>query len=133
MGQYSAIVMDHFRSPRNFGLLDQPTVEGIGNLGGHSPVVRLHLKIEDGRVCRMGFQSFTCGATIAAASILTELIAGRTVAECTAIAEEDLIRALGGLPPGKEHSAKVALAALRDALRKLPPEGQTAAAPSICE
>jgi NifU-like protein involved in Fe-S cluster formation len=125
MGQFSDIVMDHFRSPRNFGVLDEPTVTGIGNFNGRPPTVALHLQIEDGRISKARFQSFTCGATIAAASVLTELIAGRTISDCLAIADGDLLQALGGLPPGKEHSAKVALAALRNALVKLPPEGQT--------
>jgi NifU-like protein involved in Fe-S cluster formation len=125
MGQYSDIVMDHFQSPRNFGVLDEPTVIGIGNFNGCPPTVALHLQIEEGRISKARFQSFTCGATIAAASVLTEMIAGRTISDCLATAEGDLIHALGGLPPGKEHSAKVVLAALRDALRKLPSEGQS--------
>jgi nitrogen fixation NifU-like protein len=124
MGQYSNIVMDHFQSPRNFGVLDEPTVIGIGNFNGSPPTVALHLLVEEGRISKARFQSFTCGATIAAASVLTELIAGRTLSGCSAIAEGDLIQALGGLPPGKEHPAHVALAALRDALRKLPSERQ---------
>jgi len=123
MGQYSEIVMDHFRSPRNFGLLDEPSAVGVASLGGRPPTVLLHLRIEDARIVRAAFQTFSCGATIDAASVLSELITGRAVSDCLAITEQDLIRALGGLPPGKEHSAKIAIAALKDALRKLPSAG----------
>ena len=116
MWQYSDIVMDHFRSPRNVGTLDPPALVGIGNMGGGPPTVELYVRILEGRVSEVKFKSFGCGATIAAASMLTELVLNRPLTECLGISEAELVEALGGLPPEKTHCATVAVAALRNAL-----------------
>ena len=63
------------------------------------------------------FQTVGCGPTIACGSMLTELITGRTVAECGEITTDTLITALDGVPPDKLHSPALAITALRDALK----------------
>jgi NifU-like protein involved in Fe-S cluster formation len=116
MWQYSDIVMDHFRSPRNVGTLESPALVGIGNLAGGPPTVEMHLRVRGDIVSEAKFKSFGCGATIAAASMLTEMVLNRRLAECTSIGQADLVQALGGLPPEKMHCADVAIAALRNAI-----------------
>ena len=119
MWRYSDIVMDHFRSPRNAGTLESPTLVGIGNMGGGPPVVELFLRIQEDRVSEASFKSFGCGATIAAASMLTEMILNRSVAECLSVGQTELVQALGGLPPEKTHCAGgYRSAAERNSVRK---------------
>ena len=116
MGKYSPIVMSHFLSPRNAGRLDPPAVAGTGFLGSGNPAVEIFVLIEDGRVREARFKAFRCGATIAAASMLTELVRDRSISECLKINESKLLEALDGLPPEKLSSAAAAIAALRNAV-----------------
>ena len=81
----------------------------------------MSLRLEGDRVAAARFHTYGCGATIAAGSMLTELILGRTVAECRAVTADALAAALGGFPPDKLHCPELAVAALRDVLEKLPP------------
>lgn len=124
MPRYSETVMDHFRSPRNVGVLESPDLVGIGSLAGRAPSVTLHLRIREERVCDVRFQAFGCGATIAAASMLTEMIMNRTVADCLKITPAELVEALGGLPPDKDFCATVVVTALQSAcMQPLPSHG----------
>jgi len=104
MGKYSATVMSHFLSPRNAGTLDPPAVAGMGFIGGGNPAVEIYLLIDDGRVREARFKAFRCGATIAAASMLTELVRDRSISECLNISEGELVAALGG--PGRPSARK---------------------------
>ena len=116
MWQYSDIVMDHFRSPRNVGTLEAPALIGIGNMDGGPPSVEIYLRVQGDVVSEAKFKSFGCGATIAAASMLTEMVLNRPLAVCLSIGQADLVQSLGGLPPEKTHCADVAIAALRNAI-----------------
>ena len=116
MSRFSQILMDHFESPRNMGTMDNPDLVGLGSLGGQAPFVTLKLRICEGIVKEARFQASGCGVTIAAASVLTELIVGQRLAECTRISDESVLDALGGLPADKRYCASVAVMSLRDAL-----------------
>ncbi|MGQ0644401.1 MAG: iron-sulfur cluster assembly scaffold protein [Elusimicrobiota bacterium] len=113
---YSPKVMDHFQNPRNTG--DLPDADAVGKAG--SPVcgdiLRLYLKIADGKVAKASFKTFGCGAAIATSSILTELVQGKTLAELAAVTNEQVAEALGGLPPIKMHCSVLAAQALTSAL-----------------
>ena len=76
----------------------------------------MHLKVEEDRISAARFQCHNCGATIATGSMLTELILGRTVAECRELTSAELIEALDGLPPHKRDCAGLAVRALQHAL-----------------
>ncbi len=78
----------------------------------------MFLKVVDGRIAAATFQTYGCGPTIASGSMLTELIVGRTIAECRKLTTDDLIAALDGVPPDKLHCPALAIGALQDALRK---------------
>lgn len=121
MGRFSDTFMDHFTAPRNAGTLDAPDLTGHAGAPGRGPFLILHLGIDRGRVARARYRTYGCGATIAAGSILTELIAGRTIPECLALTPERLVEALDGVPPDKLHGPHLAIAALRDALKAYGP------------
>lgn len=77
------------------------------------------VRVGEGVVREARFQTYGCGATIAAGSMLTEMVRQRPVAECLALTEADLIAALEGVPPNKLHGPALAIGALRDALTKV--------------
>ncbi len=121
MSRYSAIVMDHFDNPRNGGRMEGSHLVGSANLHGAAPHMSIYLRVRDEVVERVMFQTFGCGAAIAAGSMLTVLATNRLVAECRQITVQQLDRALGGLPAEKCFCAELAIAALQDGLAKIPP------------
>ena len=116
MGRYSETLMDHFTSPRNGGVLESPDRIGQAGVPGQGPFLILTLRLDGDRVAEARFKTYGCGPTIACGSMLTELVAGRTLGECRALTAEDLIAALDGVPPDKRHGPALAIAALREAL-----------------
>jgi nitrogen fixation NifU-like protein len=121
MGKYSDTLMDHFAAPRNSGVLESPDATGCAGVPGRGPFLILYLRIEDSRVMGAKFQTYGCGPTIACGSMLTELIIGRSLADCSQLTTEALIAKLDGVPPEKLHSPALAIAALRDALTRYSP------------
>lgn len=115
-GPYSAKVMDHFMNPRNVGEIEDPS--GVGEVGNPAcgDMMRLYLKIEDGRVVDAKFRTFGCGAAIASSSMLTEMIKGKTIAEAREITNRHVADALDGLPPVKIHCSVMAEEAVKSAL-----------------
>ncbi|MGA9772756.1 MAG: iron-sulfur cluster assembly scaffold protein [Blastocatellia bacterium] len=113
---YSPKVADHIANPRNVGELDNPS--GTGDVTNEvcKDRIRLTIRIEDKCVSDVMVKASGCPPTIAAASVLTELIAGREVSELDALNKKDVIRALGRLPAAKTHCASLAIEALRAAL-----------------
>ncbi len=119
---YSAAVLDHYRNPRNPGRLprDAPDV-GTGEAGEpeEGDLVRIQLRADArGRVHDVRFQAFGCTATIASASLATELARGRELAELAAVTADELARRLS-LAPERARSAGLAAAALARAARAL--------------
>jgi nitrogen fixation NifU-like protein len=116
MGRYSETLMEHFNSPRNGGVLEHPDRVGIVGVPGQGPFFVLYLKLDGDRVREARYRTYGCGPTIAAGSVLTELIAGRTIEECRGLTTEDVIAALDGVPPEKLHCPTMAVAALHKAV-----------------
>ena len=96
--------------------MDEPDAVGQASVGGHAPYLTLHLLIDDGRVSDARFKTFGCGYSIAAGSMLTVLITGRSLAACDQLTAEELERALGGLPLNKRFCAVLAINALKNGL-----------------
>jgi nitrogen fixation protein NifU and related proteins len=115
-GPYSDKVMDHFMHPRNMGEIEDAS--GVGEVGNPAcgDVMRLYLKIEDGKIVDAKFKTFGCGAAIASSSMTTELIKGKSIDEALKLSNEAVSEALGGLPPAKQHCSVLAEDALRAAL-----------------
>jgi nitrogen fixation NifU-like protein len=115
-------ILEHFLNPRNVGIILDP--DGVGEVGAAAfgDVMRLSLKIKEDRIVDARFQTFGCGTAIAASSATTELLKGRTVEAALRFTNQEVIDALGGMPPEKLHCATLAeeavKAALNDYLRK---------------
>ena len=113
---YNQTVMDHFMNPRNMG--DVKDADGIGEVGAAAcgDIMKISLKIKDGRIEDARFKTFGCGSAIASSSMATELIKGRTIAEAMNFSNQEVVDALGGLPPVKIHCSVLAEEALKAAL-----------------
>lgn len=113
---YSDIVLDHAENPRNQGVLEEANARGYQLNPVCGDVLSLMLRIEDGRIAEARFMTEGCTASVAASSILTELIAGLTMQEADDLTHEDIDAAVGGLPASKLHSAALVIGALKQAL-----------------
>jgi nitrogen fixation NifU-like protein len=113
---YSAKVMEHFLQPHNMGEIAD--ADGIGEVGNPvcGDVMKLMIKVEDGKITDIKFQTFGCGAAIATSSMVTELVKGKTLDEAERISNQAVIKALGGLPPAKIHCSVLAEEALQAAI-----------------
>jgi nitrogen fixation protein NifU and related proteins len=113
---YNDTVMDHFMNPRNMG--DIKDADGIGEVGAAAcgDIMKISLKIKDGKIEDARFKTFGCGSAIASSSMATELIKGRTIAEAMDFSNQEVVDALGGLPPVKIHCSVLAEEALKAAL-----------------
>jgi nitrogen fixation NifU-like protein len=114
--QQHDLVMDHFLNPRNVGEL--PAADGVGEVGAVScgDVMRISIQVRDGKIAEARFRTFGCGTAIAASSITTELVKGRTVEEALKFSNEEVSAALGGLPAAKSHCPVLAEEAVKAAV-----------------
>jgi nitrogen fixation protein NifU and related proteins len=113
--RYSAALIEHFRNPRNAGLMRNPDAVGEAQDPECGDVARFYLRLRQGRVAEVRFQAYGCGPTIAASSAATEVVAGLDLGALEALNAERIEAALGGLPPDRRHAAEVVSAALRTA------------------
>ncbi|MBQ4424291.1 MAG: Fe-S cluster assembly scaffold protein NifU [Lachnospiraceae bacterium] len=116
MALYSEKVMDHFRNPRNVGVIED--ANGIGEVGNAKcgDIMKMYLKIEDDIVKDVKFETFGCGSAIASSSMATELIKGKPVSEAMKLTNKAVAEALDGLPAYKMHCSVLAEEAIRSAL-----------------
>lgn len=122
-GMYSAQLLDHFQNPRNAGeLSDADAVAEVQN-PACGDILRLTLKVSDGRIVSARFKAKGCVAAMGCGSALTEMVTGRTVREAQALKREEVAAAVGGLPQASTHAAQLAVDALSTALKQIPPVG----------
>ena len=118
---YSPKVLEIFRNPKNLGPLEDATVVESAGSPACGDMIRLYLKIVnvDGQdiIEKATFESYGCAANIAAASILTEMIKGKSLEDAWKISWKTLSDELGGLPPIKYHCSILAVGALKRAIR----------------
>ncbi len=116
MALYSEKVMDHFRNPRNLGILED--ANGIGTVGNAKcgDIMKIYLKIENDIIIDVKFETFGCGSAIASSSMATELIKGKPISEALGLTNQAVTEALDGLPPHKIHCSVLAEEAIRAAL-----------------
>ena len=108
--------MDHFRNPRNVGVLED--ANGIGEVGNAKcgDIMKMYLKIEDDIIQDVKFETFGCGSAIASSSMATELIKGKPVSEAMQLTNKAVAEALDGLPAYKMHCSVLAEEAIQKAL-----------------
>lgn len=113
---YSPQIADHLANPRNVGELDNPT--GVGDVTNEVCLdrIKLTVRVEGDTVTDARVKASGCPPTIAAASVLTELIIGKSIDEIQRLTRKDVAHALGHLPPAKSHCAALAIDALRAAI-----------------
>ena len=116
MALYSEKVMDHFRNPRNVGVIED--ANGIGEVGNAKcgDIMKMYLKIEDDIIKDVKFETFGCGSAIASSSMATELIKGQPVSEAMKLTNAAVAEALDGLPDYKMHCSVLAEEAIKSAL-----------------
>jgi nitrogen fixation NifU-like protein len=116
---YSAQLLDHFQNPRNAGeVADADATAEIEN-PVCGDILRLTLKISDGRVVEARFKAKGCVPAIACGSALTELIAGKTLREARNLRREEIVAAVGGLPQASTHAAQLAIDVLSAAVSQV--------------
>ncbi len=117
MALYSEKVMDHFRNPRNIGVIED--ADGIGEVGNAKcgDIMKIYLKIENDIITDVKFETFGCGSAIASSSMATELIKGKPVEEALSLTNKAVVEALDGLPAHKLHCSVLAEEAIKAALK----------------
>lgn len=114
---YSKTVMDHFRNPRNVGIIED--ADGVGEVGNPlcGDMMTIYLKIEEETIKDIKFQTFGCGSAIAVSSMLTELATGAHLDKAKKITNKDVAAALEGLPKNKLHCSNLGADALQLAIK----------------
>lgn len=108
--------IDYAKNPRNEGEIENPTAIGeVSNPDcGDSTIV--YLKVEDGVIRDCSFETFGCTAAVAASSMLTEMVIGKTVDEAEQLTAKMIADELGGLPERKMHCSMVGIDSLKKAI-----------------
>ncbi|MGB8958152.1 MAG: Fe-S cluster assembly scaffold protein NifU [Candidatus Aminicenantales bacterium] len=114
---YSDKVMDHFANPRNVGVIAD--ADGVGQVGNPvcGDMMTFYIKVKDGRLQDVKFQTFGCGAAIAVSSMVSEMAKGKTLDEAMAITNDLVAQELGGLPKNKMHCSNLGADALHEAIK----------------
>ena len=114
---YSKTVMDHFRNPRNVGVMED--ANGVGEVGNPlcGDIMTIYLKVKNDHIADIKFQTFGCGSAIAVSSMLTEIAKGKSIDEAKAITNKDVAKALEGLPKNKLHCSNLGADALQMAIK----------------
>jgi nitrogen fixation NifU-like protein len=116
---YSPQVLDHFQHPRNAGEVANPDASAQIENPACGDVLRLTMRVTEGRIEEIRFLAQGCVAAMACASLLTELVQGKTVVEARQLRCEDLIHALGGLPQASAHASHLAIDTLAAVIQQL--------------
>lgn len=114
---YSEKVMDHFTNPRNVGTIEN--ADGVGEVGNAKcgDIMKIYLKIDDGIITDVKFNTFGCGSAIASSSMATEMIKGKPLSQALELTNKAVVEALDGLPAHKIHCSVLAEEAVKAAIK----------------
>ncbi|MBR5459851.1 MAG: Fe-S cluster assembly scaffold protein NifU [Clostridia bacterium] len=114
---YSEKVMDHFKNPRNVGKMED--ADGVGEVGNVKcgDIMKMYIKVRDGIIVDVKFNTFGCGSAIATSSMATEMIKGKSIEEALELSNKAVVEALDGLPPAKIHCSVLAEEAVKAAVK----------------
>jgi len=114
---YTDKVLEHFANPRNLGEVENP--DGVGQVGNPvcGDVMKITIKVQDGRLVDVKFKTLGCAAAIATSSITTEMAKGKTIEEALKITRRQVAEELGGLPAQKMHCSNLAARGLHAAIK----------------
>ena len=117
MALYSETVMDHFRNPRNVGVIEN--ADGVGEVGNAKcgDIMKIYLKIKDDIIEDVKFETFGCGSAIASSSMATEMIKGKLLSQALTLTNKAVAEALDGLPAHKLHCSVLAEEAIKSAIK----------------
>ena len=115
---YSEQVLDHFQNPRNPGEVSEPDASVQIENPACGDILKLTARINDGRVTEIRFLAKGCVPAMACASLLTELVHGKTVQESRQLKRSELVQCIGGLPPASGHAGHLAIDALAALLKR---------------
>jgi nitrogen fixation NifU-like protein len=116
---YSPQVLDHFQHPRNTGEVANPDAFAQVQNPACGDVLKLTLRVAGGRIEEIRFLAQGCVPAMACASLLTELLQGKTIVEARQLRREQLVRALGGLPQASNHASHLAMDTLTALIQNL--------------
>lgn len=114
---YSKKTIEYFSNPRNMGELKNANAHAKGGNPACGDVVELFLKIDKDKIADIKFKAFGCGACVASASALTEIIKGKTITQALKVTNQDVADFLGGLPPQKMICSNFSGDVLKKALK----------------
>jgi len=117
---FSELLLEHFRNPHNAGDLPDATATAEVTNPVCGDVLRLAVRVRNGRIEAARFKSQGCVASLAASSALTDLLAGKTPAEARSVTPQLISDALGGLPEASFHAAQLCVDAVAAVLRNIP-------------
>jgi nitrogen fixation protein NifU and related proteins len=115
---YSSQVLDHFEHPRNVGEIENASGTAKVENPACGDVIQLSLRVEDGRIEEVKFRAKGCVPAIACGSMLSEMIAGKTIDEARRVRRIELVLKLGGLPTASLHASHLAIDVLASALNQ---------------
>ncbi|MBO7631072.1 MAG: Fe-S cluster assembly scaffold protein NifU [Lachnospiraceae bacterium] len=133
MALYSEKVMDHFRNPRNVGVIEN--ADGVGEVGNAKcgDIMKMYLKIDDETITDVKFETFGCGSAIASSSMATEMIKGKPLAEAMRLTNQAVAEALDGLPDYKMHCSVLAEEAIKSAIEDYERKKRGESSPQVKE
>ncbi|MBF8299501.1 MAG: iron-sulfur cluster assembly scaffold protein [Dehalococcoidia bacterium] len=116
MPKYGDKFLDHFQHPRNAGTLTDP--DGVATVSNPAcgDTTKLQIRVIDGVITEVRWQTHGCSTAIAASSAASEMIVGLPLSQAATISRQTIAEALGGLPPAKVHCSILAADALREAV-----------------
>ncbi len=116
---YSPQLLDHFEHPRNAGDLAIADARVRVENPACGDILELVIRVIGGRIAEVRFRAKGCVPAMACGSLITEMVAGRTIQDARAIGKESVIKEVGGLPSASGHAAQLAVDALRAVLKQV--------------